>query len=114
MLLQQIPADADKYLTDCEGMTGSLKKRIWHDPKRIQPDQTFNLGTCEPEAARGHVRGFSVPDKTTDTMLRDIPVCPVMGRRDKESAAFDIGADRCEPFPGLGSICHIRKMTESD
>ena len=55
-----------------------------------------------------------VPDKTTDTMLRDIPVCPFMGRRDKESAAFDIGADRCEPFPGLGSICHIRKMTESD
>ena len=37
-----------KYIIDCEGVTGSLKKKLTgHDPKLIHTYQTFNLGSID-------------------------------------------------------------------
>lgn len=37
-----------KYVIDCEGVTGSLKKKLTgHDPKLIHTYQTFNLGSID-------------------------------------------------------------------
>jgi len=44
----EIYTEQAKYIIDCEGVTGSLKKKLTgYDPKLIHTYQTFNLGSID-------------------------------------------------------------------